>query len=129
MTKTTFMDKYPLHSLEIPKNKTNMANVDEILDYFKDKIIKHPVATFISTFNHYGHTKSIGGDINSEILEAKNIIFCFGAAIPNTKILAVRPRSIGVAELKESFMIEFMHAPKEEIQDLLVTWSKELILK
>ena len=129
MTQTTFMDKYPINSLEIPKNKTNLNSVDEILDFFKDKIIKHPIATFISTFDHYKHTKSIDGEISEDIKDAKNIIFCFGSAIPNSKILAVRPRSIGVAELEESFMIEFMDAPKESIQELLVLWSEELILK
>jgi len=129
MTQTTFMDKYPINSLEIPKNKTTITNIDEILSYFKDKIIEHPIATFISIFDHYAHTQSINGEINPEIKNAKNIIFCFGSAIPNTKILSVRPRSIGVAELEDSFMIEFMDAPKEDIQKLLITWSKELILK
>jgi len=129
MTQTTFMDKYPINSFEIPKNKTNLTTVDEVVTYFKNKITAHPIATFISIFDHYSHTTSINGEINKEIKNAKNIIFCFGSAIPNTKILAVRPRSIGIAELAESFMIEFMDAPKEDIQELLVTWSKELVLK
>ena len=129
MTQTNFMDKYPVHSLKIPKDKTNLNNIDEILSYFKNKIIQHPIATFISIFNHYEHTQSIKGEINPEILDAKNILFCFGSAIPNSKILAVRPRSIGVAEYDDFFMIEFMEAPKKEIQELLVIWSKEIILK
>ena len=129
MTQTTFMDKYPVNSLEIPKNKTKLNSVDEFLAYFEDKINNHPIATFISIFDHLSHTKSIGGEINPDIKNAKNILFCFGSAIPNTKILAVRPRSIGVAELEDSFMIEFMEAPKESIQELLVVWCKELILK
>ena len=129
MTQTTFMDKYPINSLEINKNKTKLTSVDEIIDYYKNKITKHPIATFISIFDHYEHTKSIDGEISGDIKDAKNIIFCFGSAIPNSKILAVRPRSIGVAELEESFMIEFMDAPKESIQELLVLWSEELILK
>jgi len=129
MTQTTFMENYPVYSLEVPKSKTNLNSVDEILAYFEEKINKHPIATFISIFDHLAHTKSINGEINPDIKNAKNILFCFGSAIPNTKILAVRPRSIGVAELEDSFMIEFMKAPKESIQELLVLWSKELILK
>jgi len=129
MTQTNFMDKYPVYSLEIQKNQTNLKNVDEILAYYKAKILEHPISTFISIFDHYSHTQSINGEINTDIKNAKNIIFCFGSAIPNSKILAVRPRSIGVVEFQDSFMIEFMQAPKEEIQELLVTWSKELILK
>lgn len=129
MTQTNFMDKYPIYSLKIPKNQTNLKNIDEIISYYKDKITKHPIATFIATFDHYTHTNSINGEINPEIKNAKNIVFCFGAAIPNTKILAVRPRTLGVAELEDSFMIEFMQAPKEEIQKLLEAWSKDIILK
>lgn len=129
MTQTNFMDKYPIYSLKIPKNQTNLKNIDEIISYYKDKITKHQIATFIATFDHYTHTNSINGEINPEIKNAKNIVFCFGAAIPNTKILAVRPRTLGVAELEDSFMIEFMQAPKEEIQKLLEAWSKDIILK
>jgi len=129
MTETNFMDIYPVHSLEIQKNQTNLKNVDEIIAYYKDKIIAHPVATYISIFDHYKHTQSLNGAINSEILDAKNIIFCFGAAIPNTTMLAVRPRTLGVAELKNSFIIEFMKAPKEEVQTLLEAWTKDIILK
>jgi len=129
MTQTNFMDKYPVYSLELKKTQTELQNVDEILAYFKNKIDNHKIATFIALFDHYSHTKSIDGTINPDIKNAKNIVFCFGGAIPNTNMLAVRPRSIGVAELEKSFMIEFMEAPKEDIQELLVAWSKELISK
>ena len=129
MTQTNFMDKYPVHSLEIQKNQTNLKNVDEIISYYKNKIDNHKIATFIAIFDHYTHTQSINGDINPDIKNAKNIVFCFGSAIPNTKILAVRPRTLGIAELENSFMIEFMEAPKEEIQELLKVWTKEIVQK
>ena len=126
MTQTNFMDKYPVHSLEIQKNQTNLKNVDEIISYYKNKIDNHKIATFIAIFDHYTHTQSINGDINPDIKNAKNIVFCFGSAIPNTKILAVRPRTLGIAELENSFMIEFMEAPKEEIQELLEVWTNQI---
>jgi len=127
MTQTNFMDKYPVHSLEIQKNQTNLKNVDEIISYYKNKIDAHPIATYIAIFDHYSHTTSIDGEINPDIKDAKNIVFCFGNAIPNTKILAVRPRTLAVAELKDSFAIEFMEAPKEKIQELLIAWTKEIV--
>ncbi len=129
MTKSNFMDKYPVHTLEIPKNETTFTSVDAIIEDYKSKIEAHKIATYISVFDHYSHTQSICGEINSDILDAKNIIFCFGAALPNTKMLAIRPRSIGVAEMKDSFMIEFMEAPKEQLQELMVTWTKSLLNK
>ena len=129
MTKTILMEKYPVCSLEIQKNETTYSNVDEILAYLKEKIDSHPVATFIATFDHFTHTKSIEGEIIPEVKDAKNIVFCFGTAIPTTKILAVRPRSIGVAELEDSFAIEFMEAPNEKLHAVMESWSKEIANK
>jgi hypothetical protein len=127
MTKTIFMDKYPVFSLEITKDETSLKNVDDILSYFKNRIDNHPIATFISLFDHYTHTKNLDGEINPEILDAKNIVFCFGAALPNTKILAARPRSIGVAELENSFFIEFIEAPNEKLHDVMEGWTKDIV--
>ncbi len=59
---------------------------------------------------------------------AQNIIFCFGPAIPNTKILAARPRSIGICEFDDHFIIEFIEAPKEELHALMESWAKELAI-
>ena len=123
------MDKYPIYTLEILKDETTLINVNEILNYFKAKVDEHKIATFISIFDHYSHTKALGGEINQDIKDAKNIVFCFGAALPNTKILAVRPRSIGVAELENSFVIEFIEAPKEQLHDLMESWSKSIANK
>lgn len=124
MKKTIFMDKYPVYTLEIQKDETSLKNVGEVLSYYKTNIEAHPIAAFIAIFDHYTHTKGIDGDINPEILDAQNIVFCFGAAIPNTKILAARPRSIGIAELKDSFVIEFIEAPMEKLHDVMEKWTK-----
>lgn len=126
MKKTIFMDKYPVYSLELEKSEIKQQNVPQIIEYFKSKIDTHPIAKFIAIFDHYTHTKEIDGEINESILDAQNIIFCFGPAIPNTKILAARPRSIGVAELKDKFVIEFLEAPKEQLHDLMESWAKSL---
>ncbi|MEA3370547.1 MAG: hypothetical protein U9Q40_04340, partial [Campylobacterota bacterium] len=115
------------YTLEISKNETGLKNVDEILDYYKDKVDAHPIAAFISIFDHFSHTQALGGEINPEIKDAKNIVFCFGAALPNTKILAARPRSIGVAELEDSFVVEFIEAPKEELHDVMEAWTKAIV--
>lgn len=126
MKKTIFMDKYPVYTLELDKSEVTQENTTEILEYFKQKIDAHPIAQFIAIFNHYSHTKVLNGEINPDILDAQNIIFCFGPAIPNTKILAARPRSIGIAELQDKFVIEFLEAPKEQLHDLMESWTKGL---
>jgi hypothetical protein len=126
MKKTIFMDKYPVYTLELLKSEVEQKNVPQIIEYFKEKIEKHPIAVNIAVFDHYSHTKGLGGDINPEILDAQNVVFCFGPAIPNSKILAARPRSIGIAELENKFIIEFIEAPKEQLHDLMESWAKGL---
>jgi hypothetical protein len=126
MKKTIFMDKYPVYTLELNKNEVNQKNTQAIIDYFKQKIDVHKIATYIETFDHYTHTKNLGGEIMEGLIDAQNVIFCFGPAIPNTKILAARPRSIGICEFEDTFIIEFIEAPKEQLHDLMESWAKGL---
>ncbi len=129
MKKTVFMEKYPIYSLEIPKNETNYSKVSDIISHLKEQIDAHKVAKFIAIFDHYSHTSAMNGEINSSIKDAQNIIFCFGKAIPNTKILAARPRSIGVCEEENSFVIDFLEAPREELNEVMEGWAKSIANK
>jgi len=126
MKKIIFMDRYPIYSLELSKEEMRVSSMDEVVAYFKDKIEKHPVAKFIALFDHYAHTKALNGEIAEGIMDARNIIFCFGPSIPNTKVLALRPRSIGICEFEDKIVIEFMEAPREEIHQIMQEWAKGL---
>ncbi len=126
MKQTLFKEKYPVWTLELNKSEISQKNVPEILDYFREKIEAHPIAVYIATFDHYSHTKNHGGTINPEIKDMQNIIFCFGPEIPNTKVGAVRPRSIAVCELEDKFVIEFMEAPAQSAHETIEMWSKAL---
>jgi len=127
MTKTILMEKYPVFSLQINKNETNFKNVDEIVEHFKQLIENHPIAKFIALFDHYEHTSSIqDGVISPEVKDAKNVIFCFGKQLPNAKILAVRPRSIGICEFKDSFEINFLEVPNEQLHAVTEEWAKSV---
>ena len=128
MQKTIFMDKYPVFTLTLDKSEIRYKNVGEIVAYFKAEIEAHPIAQFIAVFDHYSHTKALNGAIMEGLLDAQNVVFCFGPAIPNTKIVAVRPRSVAICELENAFVIEFIEAPKEEMHALMETWAKELTL-
>lgn len=127
MKKTIFMEKYPVFSLEIAKNETSYVNVDEIISYLKSLIEAHPVATYIALFDHYAHTSAMADSvINPEIKDAKNLIFCFGKQLPSSKILAVRPRSIGVCELENAFVIDFLEVPNEQLHETTEKWVKSV---
>ena len=130
MKKTIFMDKYPIFSLEVKKEETTFTNVDEIVEHLKGLVDTHPVATFIATFDHYEHTSSLeDAVIAKEIKDAKNLIFCFGKQLPSSKILAVRPRSIGVCELENSFVIDFLEVPNEQLHVVTENWAKSIANK
>lgn len=127
MTKTTFMDKYPVFSLNIKKTETTYKNVSEIVEHFNKLIEEHPVAKFIAIFDHYEHTSSMqDGVIAPEIKDAKNVIFCFGKQLPTSKMLAVRPRSIGVCEFEESFEISFLEVPNEQLHTVTEGWARSV---
>jgi hypothetical protein len=118
-----FKEKYPLIRMERPKSRTRFKSVDEIIAYLQGEIAKHPVATYIGVFDHYAHTKSLPeGEIAEDIVEAKNILFCFGKELPVPEVLAVRPRSIGVCETKESFVVSFMEAPNPAANESMKSW-------
>jgi len=127
MKQTIFKEKYPLFSYEIAKSETSKKSVDEIIAYFKEKIEAHPIATYIATFDHFAHTTSLAEhSIHPDIKDVKNIIFCFGAEIPTSKVAAVRPRSIGVCEMEEKFVIDFMEAPNEKANKFMENWTTSL---
>lgn len=127
MKQTVLMEKYPVYELELPKCETSFQNVDAIIAHLKEKIDAHPVATYIATFDHYAHTKALPeGQVAENIKDAKVIVFCFGIALPNPHVLAVRPRSIGVADLGEKFLINFMEPPMPVATQAMEAWVKGL---
>jgi len=52
---------YKIYTKEILKSNTEFQLQQDIKNYLIDEIIKHPVATYITTFDHYAPTKSLGG--------------------------------------------------------------------
>jgi len=127
MKQLQLMDKYPVNTKTITKDACSLKNTDEVIAFIKSKIDAHPVATFISTFDHYTHTKSLAnGEINPDFIDAKNIIFCFGVQLPKAEMLGVRPRSIGVVETKDSFIVSFMDAPNPQAHQFMIDWVEAI---
>jgi len=125
MKQITVMEKYPVYTIEIDKNETTYKSVDEILAYLKSKIEAHPIATYIGEFDHYTHTSNLQvGEVSESIKDAKNIICCFGKVLPKPEVLAVRPRSIGVAQMSDSFVVSFMEAPNPDANAAMESWAK-----
>lgn len=126
MKQSLLMERYPVFDLTIAKTETTYSSVDEILAALKEKIDAHPKVAYIATFDHYAHTKSIDGTVAETISDAKNIVFCFGVALPNPHVLAVRPRAIGVADMGDSFHLTFLEPPMEVATKEMEAWCKAL---
>jgi hypothetical protein len=125
MKQITVMEKYPVFTIEVSKMEVKYKSVDEILAYLKGKIDSHPIAVYIGEFDHYSHTSSLEvGSIAEDIKDAKNIICCFGKSLPKPEVIAVRPRSIGVVELDDSFIISFLEAPNPDANNAMESWVK-----
>ncbi|WP_374326302.1 DUF6858 family protein [Azonexus sp.] len=126
MKQTLLNDKYPVFVAEIAKNETTFQSVPALVDYYKAKIAENPKVQFIGIFDHLAHTSKIGGEIMSGLQAAVDVIFCFGFALPNPQVLAVRPRSIGIADLGDKFVISFMEAPMAPANQAMEAWTLAL---
>ncbi len=128
MKRVNFMDKYPVFTKEILKNETPYNQVDEIIAYLKQKIEDDPIAIYIGIFDHYAYTSSLDKhQIAQDIIDAKNIMCCFGDKLLVPQIAGIRPRSFGVVMTKTSFIISFLEAPSKEANTKMVEWIKDLI--
>ncbi|CCQ73733.1 Conserved protein of unknown function [Magnetospira sp. QH-2] len=113
---------YPVYVLDLGKDETMYQTVDEIILYLKRMINDTPKASYIGSFDHYDHTTRIGGEIGDEIQAARLVVFCFGFKLPNPEVLAVRPRSIGVADMGNRFVISFLEAPVNPANETIEKW-------
>ena len=126
MKQALLQEKYPIFIAEIEKTETTYRDVDEVVANLKAKIAEMEKVQFIGVFDHYAHTRSIAGEIAEGIVGAVDVIFCFGFALPNPQVLAVRPRAIGVADLGDKFVVSFLEAPMQPANDAMKNWVTEL---
>ena len=126
MKPTLLQEIYPVLISEIAKNETTCQSVGDVVAYFKAKIAENPKVQFIGVFDHYAHTKNSGGEIAPEIQGAVGVILCFGFALPNPQVLAVRPRSIGVTDLYDKFVVSFLETPMKPANEAMVAWANGL---
>jgi hypothetical protein len=127
MKEVIFKEKFHLMVKEIMKDDIKFTKVADFIDYLKTKITAHPVAAFIGTFDHYSHTKGLEvGHIDESILDARHIIFCFGKELESPLVMGMRPRSIGVTELSDRFVISIQEAPKALANDAMKAWIADL---
>ncbi|WP_295888488.1 DUF6858 family protein [uncultured Thiohalocapsa sp.] len=127
MKQTLLQEKYPVFVMELGRDETALTDIDAICGYFRGRIESHRCARFIAEFDHYAHTCSLPeGQVDEAIRAARNIVFCFGIALPSAQVLAVRPRSIGIAETATGFIISFLEAPMPIANAAMEDWAEGL---
>jgi hypothetical protein len=128
MKQTLLQEKYPVYTLEIAKAESRFADVDAIVAHLRECVEGHKVARMIGEFDHYAHTSALPeGEIAGDIQAAKHIVFCFGTHLPNPAVMAVRPRSIGVADMGDRFVVTFLEAPMPLANNAMTGWVKALV--
>ncbi len=126
MKQTLVQNKYPVFTLELGKDETTFRSVDEIIAFLKKKTQAAGIA-WIGVFDHYAYTQGLeNGEISDDIVDAKNALCCFGFKLNDPSVMALRPRSIGVVEMRDKFVINFLEAPMPRANEALEKWAKEL---
>lgn len=127
MKETVELQEYPVFSLELPKSESRFATVDEITGSLMEKVKQHPMAAFIAIFDHYQHSSSIKeATIDHRLINAKNVVFCFGLCLHDAKAMATRPRSIGIVEYADRFIVSFIEAPMPVVNSAMESWARGL---
>ena len=127
LKQTLLEEKIPVYQLEIERSECRFASVDAIAAHLKEQIEANEIARFIAIFDHYAHTKSLPlGQMAKNIRAAVNVVFCFGLTLPEPVQLANRPRSIGVCEIDDRFVISFMEAPMPVANAVIEAWARSL---
>lgn len=127
MKQTLLQEKYPVFVMELSRDEITLPDMDAICAYFRARIEAHRCARFIAEFDHYAHTCGLPeGSVAPDLRAARNIVFCFGIALPSAQVLAVRPRSIGIAETTQGFVISFLEAPMPIANAAMEDWAEGL---
>lgn len=118
----------PMFVAELAKAELAVDTMDQIVSHFRSAIDAHPCARFIGLFDHHAHTRGLpDGEVAPDIIDARNIVFCFGMSLPGPEALAMRPRSIGISELADRFVITFLEPPMPLINTAMEAWTRSLL--
>lgn len=123
-------EKFPIFKLEFSKPESRFQSAQAIINYLKQLIDDHEVTRFIAEFDHYSHTKGMEtSKILAEIIDARNIVFCFGSKLLNADVLALSPRSMGIVETEIGFSVSFLEAPMQSANDTMKSWVSSLLIE
>jgi len=128
MKRSVSHEKLAICTFEFDNSETRFQSVGEIVDYLRTCIEAEPLARFIAVFDHYAHTRSLPNGVIAEgIRAATNLVLCFGITLPDPQALALRPRSIGVCELDDQYVLTFAEAPMPVANLAMERWALSVV--
>ena len=128
MRQSTELLSLPRYVLELDRDEMTVGSIDAVVAHLRDRIEAHHCARFLAVFDHYAHTRALpDGEIAEGIRAARNVVFCFGMSIPEPEALATRPRSIGVCELEDRFVLTFLEPPMPLVNAAMESWVTSLM--
>ncbi len=128
MQETTVSLTTSMFVLEFSNDETTATGLDQLVERLRADIEKHPYARFLGVFDHFTHTRSLAdGEISPGILDARNVVFCFGLSIPEPCSLATRPRSIGLCQLDVGYVVSFLEHPMPLVNSAMESWARNLV--
>lgn len=123
---TLYNGKFPVYSMDIEKSE-HYRDLKSLVIALKSAISSHPIACHIADFDHFSHTKQAGGEMPVGLQNAINLIFCFGPKIEDGHMMAIRPRSFGIAEFDHYFTVSFLEAPSQIATQTMKDWVEALV--
>lgn len=127
MRESTVDLNIPMFVFEFASSETSAEGLDDMVVRLRADIAGHPCARFIGVFDHFAHTRALpDGEIAPGIVDARNVVFCFGMSIPEPCALATRPRSIGLCQLSDRFVVSFLEHPMPLANTAIEGWVRGL---
>jgi len=127
LKKTLLQQTYPVYLLEIGHGECCFNSVEAIAHHLREEIETNLSAHIIGLFDHFAHTRQLPeGHIAENIHAAVNLVFCYGLTLPEPVQLACRPRSVGICETDEGFVITFLESPMPVVNGVMEAWAESL---
>lgn len=117
---------FPVWVEEMAKVDTPYYDVDEIVAALRACVQHRAGYAFIRVFDHYGHNLGIGEPVPRDMRDAKALIFCPAAGLPDPALMAMYLCAIHVADMGNRFVISFADMPDISSRQTLSEWVEEL---
>ena len=126
MQRITVEGRYPVRVEEIAKSDTPWRDVDEIATVLQACIYHRADFAFIGVFDNYGLNLRVGEPLPIDMQDAKTILFCPSAGLPDPVSMALSLCAISVADMGNRFVITFQDAPVASPTETLAQWVEDL---